>query len=202
MGLDMSYQAIPADSGLLERAREDVELGEMLCLIPLWLEEGRGPRPGRCAAADALWHELNELARRHPGLEKRNCYLLRWWDELHYLLSVNRRGRAGPAADELLDKAVRGGAMVAEHARGPQGIPIRYVTPAEVAGIADLLGLLTVEQLRACYSPADMEAAGVYKFVAGRDELDWEYLPQYFEAFRRFYRDVAGRDECVIVCLD
>ncbi len=202
MGLDMSYQAMPADCGLIERARQDLELGEMLCLIPLWFRDGQGPRPGRWAAADALWRELGELARRHPGLEKRNCYLDRWWDKLHYLLSANRRGGTCSAADELLDKAIRGGEPVAEHARAPQGQPVRYTGPEEVAAIASVLRGLEIEQLRVHYSPPAMEAAGGYKFLAGRDDRDWEYLPEYFAALRRFYTEVAAHGEGVITCLD
>jgi hypothetical protein len=184
MGLDMSQQAIPANCGLFERARADVELGEILCLIPLWFREGFCPRSGRWPVADALWWELGELARQHPGLEKRNCYLDRWWDKLHFLLSAKRRGYAGSAADELLDKAIHGGDLIAEHVRAPQGVPVRFVTTAEVNAIAELLRPLTSNQLRVHYSPSDMEVAGMYKFVAGREEQDWECIPQYFEAKR------------------
>ena len=118
----------------------------------------------------------------------RNCYLDRWWDKLHYLLPGKRRGGPVSVADELVDKTFRGGEPIAEHARVPQGQPGRVVTPGEVDGIAALLGPLTVDRLRTHHSPQGMESAGVYKFVAGRDDRDWEYLPQYFGAFQRFYQ--------------
>jgi hypothetical protein len=39
MGLDMDHQAVPAGSGLLERAREDPDLGQSLFLAPsVWIE--------------------------------------------------------------------------------------------------------------------------------------------------------------------
>lgn len=202
MGFEISYQAIPADAGLIDRAIRDADYAGWLDSVPFWLRTGNGPGPRAEDATAALWQDLTELVRRHPGFESRNCYLDRWWDKLHYLLSANRRGAAGSATDGLMDMAIKGGRLISDHARAPQGCPVRYTSPAEAAEIAQVLRPMRVEQLRPHYSPADMEAAGVYKFFAGRDEREWEYLPDFFAAFRQFYLNVAEHDEGVIVCLD
>lgn len=203
MGLDMSYQAIPPECDLIERARQEQELGEMLCLVPLWFRAGDGPRSRSWPEADKLWRELCELARQHPGLAKRNCYLDRWWDKLHYLLSANRRGGPGSEEDLLLDKAVRGDSEIAEHIRAPQGVPVKYVAPDEVELIAVLLEPMTAESLRVHYSPVKMEASGVYKFWADRaDDTEWRHIEDYFARFQLFYLEAARHGEGVIVCLD
>lgn len=202
MGLDMTYQAIPADCDLIERARQDQEVGEMLCLVPTWFHDG-GPRRRSWPAAEQLWRDLVEWDRQYPGLASRNCYLSRWWDKLHYLLSANRRRDKGSEVDHLFDIAVRGGREIAPHVRAPQGVPVKYVSPDEVELIAVLLGPMTTEDLRAHYCPEKMEASHVYKFWADRaDESEWPYIAKYFGTFREFYLEAARHREGVIVCLD
>ncbi len=203
MGLDMSYQAIPADHNLIQRAREDKELGEMLCLVPIWFQIGYHRKSGSWPEADRLWRELCELVGQYPGLGKRNCYLGRWWDKLHYLLSANRRGDPKSEEDDLLDKAVLGGSEIAEHVRAPQGVPVKFNASTEVELIAVVLEPMTPETLRVHYCPAKMEARGVYKFLANRaDKAEWGYIADYFAAFRAFYLEAARHGEDVIVCLD
>jgi len=89
-----------------------------------------------------------------------------------------------------------------EHARGGQGFPVRYITPENVLRIRELLDRVSLEHLRQHWIPEAMETRGVYKFYGGRDEQDLNRLPKYFDALRQFYRDTAGRDEYVIVCVD
>lgn len=202
MGLDMSYQAIPAECELIDRARQDDELGEMLCVVARWFRTGVGPKAW--PEAEKLWRELCELAAQHPGLEKRNCFLDRWWDKLHYLLSANRRDEAGSEEDDLFDKALRGtSVMMLKRARAPQYLPVKYVAPAEVEMIAVLLQSMSTESLRVHYVPTKMEASGVYKFWADRaDESEWTHISDYFTDFRTFYLEAARHKEGVIVCLD
>src|SRR5262249_60104895 len=136
MGLDMSFQAIPAKCDLIDRVRNDPVVGEMLCLVPLWFRRGQGPKPGTWPEGELLWQHLCDLTKQYPGLDRWNFDLDRSWDELHYLLSATRRGEKAAEEDTLLDKAVRGSGKIADHVRAPQGIHVTYVTPSEVELIA------------------------------------------------------------------
>jgi hypothetical protein len=205
MGLDMSYQAIPADCDLIERARHDKVLGEMLCSVPHWMREFDYPPLKLWPEADELRQELLELDRRHPGLANRNCYLGRRWDMLHYLLSANRRGRhcAHTEEDLVLDMAVHGEREIAGHVRAPQGHAVKYVSPEVVELIAVLLEPMTAVTLRVHYDPTWMVARGVYKFFADQaDSSEWGYIVDSFVSFRDFYLATARHGESVLVCLD
>jgi hypothetical protein len=202
MGLDMAYQAIPNECDLIERARDDHTLGELLGLVPRWFLNGSGPRPGTWPEGEKLWQEMRELASRYPGLEKRNFDLSRSWDELHYLLSATRRQGKIVEEDVFLDKAVRGGSGIADYVKAPQGAHVRYVTPNEVELIAVVLEPMTTESLRIHYSPVKMEHSKVYKFWADRAG-EFEYSgARFFEGFRAFYLEAARHGDGVIVCLD
>jgi hypothetical protein len=203
MGVEMWYQAIPDEGALIELARQDVEIGDIFSLLPSWIVQG-GPSARRpWPPAERLWKVVCELAQQHPDLMKRNCYLEKWWDKLHYLLSPNRRQNPGTGEGMLLDKAVLGDREIAEHVRGSQGAPVKYVAAPEVERIACLLRPMTSEILRVNYAPEKMEAAGVYKFWADRaNESQWDAIASYFEHFRNFYLDAAKHHEGVIVVLD
>jgi len=201
MGLDMAYQAIPAECNLIGRAWQDEELAEMLSGVPYWFRNGAGP--ASWPEAEKLWRELVDLAARHPGLESRNCLLDRGWDKLHYLLSANRRNDIGIDEDDVFDKAVRGDREITKHLRKRGGFPVKYVSPDIVQTIALLLEPMSAGGLRAHYDPAKMETSAVYKFWADRaDEDEWGHISAYFVSFRSFYLDAARHREGVLVCLD
>ncbi|WPB80034.1 DUF1877 family protein [Archangium violaceum] len=206
MGLDRIYQAIPATAGLIERAREDAALGEWLGLVPSWFRKGPGgalapgkPDPGELE----LWQRVRALLEQQPGLEERNCDLGRSWDQLHYVLSAHRRGEPGSETDALLDMAVRGESLIAEHVRSGQGVPVRYTPPERVAELARVLTPMTWESLEKQCVPDRMEAAGVYKFFASHaSEQEWTWLREYFHRFRAFYLTAAEHGNTVLVCTD
>lgn len=191
MGLDMSYQAIPADCDLIQRAGPGRPLEGMLSMMVLWFCHGSGPRAS-WVEGTRFWHEMCELSVRHPGLEKRNFDLSRSWDELHYLLSESRRAGTMFERDGLLDKAVHGGSEEVDEG-------VRHVTPQEVALIAAVLKPMTIEDLRPHYAPATMEDCGVYKFRADAEKTFEESAAQFFPGFRAFYLDAAEHDEGVLV---
>ena len=194
MGIEMEYQAIPAGQGLIERARSDVKFGESLCSLHRLLcrrgDESDGP----------LWAEAHRMRAEHPGLEKRYCDLDRQWDILHYLLSATRREDPPTDDDLVIDKAFRDGEVIASHVCGGQGHLIRYVSPAEVKGVACVVSGMDEEALRVHYDPVRMEGAGVYKFWADRaDEAKWSWIVTSFDDFQAFFQLVADHGEAVIV---
>jgi hypothetical protein len=198
----MLYQALPADCDLIERARKDKTLGEILPLVPGWIYGGFSWKAGSWPEAENLWKECCELIRRHPGLDRRTCYLERYWDILHYLLSPKRRGAPDTEEGKALDSAVVGDSEIADHVRAGQGVPLRHVAPDKVELAAVVLEPMTADRLREHYNPARMEALGVYKFWADRaDESKWRHITEYFAAFRTLYLDAARHGEGVLVCL-
>jgi hypothetical protein len=196
----MSYQALPPAAGLIERARQDAAFGEVLSWVPKFFHDrfdrGRGGPPW--PEADALCRELRELTAQHPRLEQRNCFLDSRWDALHYLLSANRRSETAEPRDSILDHAVLGTEIVAEHVQGSQGAPIKYVPPDEVASIASLVGAMSPPDLRKHYDPAKMTDAGVYKFWPDL----WDDTERRFAEFRQLYLDAAQHGEAMLVVLD
>jgi len=203
MGFEMAYQAIPVNSGLIELAVTNVGMGEALCLVPGWFRRGAGPRqPWPWPDGEALWNILCDLVRQHPGLEMRNCDVDRSWDMLHYLLSANRRDEPPTKEADLFDKAVRGATEIADHVRGTQGAPVKYVPPADVKAIGAGLQAMTVDSLRLHYDPVKMDTSCVYKFHADRAGEHWEYIAEYFAPFRAFYLAAARHGEGVIACMD
>jgi len=204
MGLDMSYQAIPAKCNLIERARNERIVGKLLHLVPHWLQNGfDASEYGSWSEGEALWQYLCEMAKQYPGIEQWNFALDRSWDELHYLLSATRRGERATDEDALLDKALRGSREIADHVRTSQGLHVRYVTPSEVKQIGTVLEPMHSESLRAHYAPEKMEQCAIYKFWADRaGTFESLSLHDYFYGFRAFYLDAARRGDGIFVCLD
>lgn len=205
MGLEMRYQAIPAESGLIELAREDVRIGESLCMLPVWFgSEDGGPAPGgEGERENPLWDWCCRLVAQYPELPFRRCNLGRRWDKVHYLLSATRRGEPGTDADLAIDRAFGAGELIADHVRATQGIPVRYLPPAVVREIAQLIEPIDHNVLAAQYDPERMEAAGVYKLSAEQaDEAEWRWIVASFEDLRQFLLAAAAAGDGAIVCLD
>jgi hypothetical protein len=203
VGLDMAYQAISADCDLVERCRTDEQFGELLCQAPHWFRDGPPRNLASWPEAARRWDELCRLASHHPGLAGRNCYLGRRWDCLHYLLSAKRRGGKETEDDRVLDRAILGEHVIAEHVHAPQGVPVKYVSPDTDELAASLLEPITADTLRTHCQPAQMAARAVYKVTADeKNESDGRYDADAFVAFRAFYLDAARHRDGVIVCLD
>ena len=205
MGFELQYQAIPPDSDLIELARRDTEGGWALGRVPSWFscEEG-GPRLGREGEGEnPIWDACCRLAGTHPELRARNCYLDRRWDVLHYLLSATRRGEPATDDDLTIDRAFGAGELIADHVRGGQGVPVRYLSPAVVFDLAVVVEPLDDVALARHYNPARLEAAAIYKFWADRaDESEWERIVGYFARFREFFVDAARTGSAAIACQD
>jgi hypothetical protein len=205
MGYETSYQAIPADCGLIEMARDNAEVARDLALINIWLgRDNNRPAPGReDAHKGLLWNWCCDLAGKHPDLHMKHCYLDRYWDKLHYLLSATRRGETITPDDLAIDRAFNAGSLVSEHALAGQGVPVRYLTPLEVRAVAAVVGPMTHAALAAHFQPVRMEHSGVYKFHAAHaDEHEWPWIIDFFDRFRDFFRNAAEEDLIVIIVRD
>jgi hypothetical protein len=204
MGMERSYQAIPASCDLIERARNERELGEMLSLSCFYFRKSSEQHYGPPTTASVEFLRIiRALVAADPALSTRNHYLDRLWDQVRYLLSAKYRDEPATANDDLLDMAVAGEATIAEHVCGTQGYPVRYTSPNRVTEIAKALEQLDVDFLKRHYDLAAMERVGIYKAFAGRDsDEDWDCLGRLIVDLRRFYIDAAKHGDGVLVCTD
>jgi hypothetical protein len=200
MGIDCSYQALPAPCEPLARAIRDPVFGEAFSSVS-----------GRIEAAEwmawgGVWAECaqawRELCAQHPGLEQRRFSVDRRWDKLHYLLSEERRnGRFD--ADDWGTHAILGAVQLADHLTGGQGIHLRYSAPAVVRTLAEHLRPITEGELQRAWEPARMQECGVYKFRADRaDEQEWGWVMEAFRGLQAFYDQAASLGEGVLVKCD
>jgi hypothetical protein len=196
MGFETWYQAIPENTELLRRAVEDAQFGEFFT-FPSWFASGGAPDPMWPDATEYLG-ELRALLAAHPGLQLRRLTLDRYHDMVQYLLSPARRRETEER--DLGGLAVRGESLLAEHLRGCQGFPIRFVSAARVSEISNWLQQLTEEALRQAYLPKAMEAAAVYKFSEESAEL--AVILTYVNALIGFYEQAAEHGEAVLVFTD
>jgi len=197
MGLELRYQAMPEECSLLERARHDLEFGRLLQFFePIAKEEEE----------EQTWIdfalEVRQTIRLYPGIEQRNFSLDRRWDQLYYLLSEARRKSEPRDETSLIHQAIFGGDVLHPDVKAGQGIPIRYLPPADVLQVVALLATVTSEALQAHFNPSAMREAAVYKIRGDEDEFDFKYLQQDFGALKTFYEQAVMHHEGVLTCLD
>jgi hypothetical protein len=204
MGLERLFQAIPAHSTLIETAKTDHELGEILGLACLFFQDiSRAADGPPSPARERLGREVSALLAQDPALATRNVDVDKRWDQLHFLLSASRRGEHAAHQDALFDLAIQGEATIADHVLGSQGYALRYTSPSMVASVAEAFAPLDVAALHRHYDLAAMEAQGVYKAFAGRESPeDWRYLSMLIEKLRLFYLDAACAEYAVLVHTD
>jgi hypothetical protein len=204
LGLERLFQAIPADSTLVETAKADHELGEILGLACLFFQDiSRGAEGPPSPARERLGREVSALLAQDPALATQNVDVDKRWDQLHFLLSASRRGEHVAHQDALFDMAIQGEAPIADHVLGSQGYPLRYTSPSVVASVAEAFEPLDVAALHQHYDLVAMEARGVYKAFAGRDSPDdWRYLSTLIEKLRAFYLSAARMKNAVLVHTD
>lgn len=205
MGYELSYQAMPAGCGLVERARSDTDFGGQVELLPYWFTASVvRPTPGNEGRVKGpLWDFCCELVGRHPELGGLHCRLDRFWDRLHYLLSATRRGEPSTPADRAVDRAFDAGDLIADHVHGGQGVPVRYLPTASVREVAAVVGPMSHTDLAAHFRPPRMQAAHVYKLGGFEsDEAEWRWITRYFDEFRGFFMAAAAGDYVVLVVKD
>ena len=111
------------------------------------------------------------------------------WHGIHYLLTGQADGGPHP-----LGLAVFGGEEF-----GPEvGYgPARFLSPSQVAEVAEALSTLSVDALGQRFNPEDMEAKKIYPDVIWvRDRQDaFEYLLENYQQLVVLYRDAAARGD-------
>jgi hypothetical protein len=130
-------------------------------------------------------------SRHEPEPELKKFSLEKDWHVLHYALNGTHDGGTGPLADAILGGSeipdVEG---VTSFGAGSSGA-LRYLTPAQVQGVA--AALLDVEP-SGLLSKLDFAEAQEKKIYLGHtlDDLEgWSNLPDLFKSFRDFYAEAA-----------
>jgi hypothetical protein len=200
MGLELTYQAIPDDSRLFEMVAISPDHGEALRFIKMYLS---GSRNADGNEIDRMFYdEAQQIKVTHPGIELRTCSLDRWWDNLYFLLSENRRN-VHVRADDFGSEAIRGERDVHKYAVATQGAPLRFVSGPHAIAIASWMNAINYENLKSQYNPALIESQHVYKFSKDRTgEEEFCIIWKYFEDLRTFYQSIADRHEGALLILD
>lgn len=192
MGLEASYQAIPADCNLLKRSIADAAFGTHLS-IPSALSSWEA-EPHWEGEDEDFRTEVKRLHQDHPGLQDRHYTLDRSWDILCYLISPARRKGDLDNPDPGLF-AIRGQIALADHLECGQGFKLKFNPPQTVVQIVEFLQ--TVD-LKAAWNPEDMVEQGVYKFF-GESPHHCEKLAA---ELLQFYRRAAAQQEGVLVWIN
>jgi hypothetical protein len=80
--------------------------------------------------------------------------------------------------------------------------PARILQPEQVHDIAAELRHLSIDELRACYSPAEMSKAGVYPDVWEREGLEaLEWLLAGYANIRDFYAEASENQKAVLLAI-
>lgn len=115
------------------------------------------------------------------------------WHGLHWLLTGSVDDTSTPTG-----QAVLGGSEIGEDwGYGPP----RLLRPDDVRRVAEALGALTADDLRARFDASAMAAAGVYPFIWDEEDVFDDYLAPSYELLRDFYARAASRGDAVLAVL-
>lgn len=115
------------------------------------------------------------------------------WHCLHFLLS----GKVSETGDEPIEKAILGGAEIAD-TEGVMGYgPARYLEPGEVKKITAALESYPIEQKASKFSPAAAEAAKIYC-----PNHSAEGLVHYFNLVKNYYREAVSKKHAMLIWVE
>ncbi|MBX2798506.1 MAG: YfbM family protein [Myxococcales bacterium] len=193
MGLDMTYQAFPRDTGLIELIRAHVDRWDShLWQIPAWsLPHDADPTTDEerwlleQPAVQQVLQRMPDPRRWRHRPRSRSQGKLEWilaTPEERSLQTYEERARTLPY------RMVFGDRVLADHAKGGQGLHVRMASHAFVMQAADTLEQLDEQALRDRFEAGQMADDGVYK-AHGNDTFD--DLVAELQELTCFYRRVA-----------
>jgi hypothetical protein len=215
MGLDVNYQAMPANCEVLARSLLDPEFASNLAFFTSYCEqlpEELQAELEDCEDYDdyaeeyAVTVEFSKAAHRtcskYPGLEHRCLDLGRIWDMLRYLLSHERRREKAPDIDDRwVDRAILGGEILHEDKISITGRAFHYLEPCEVSTISEHLNGISIEMLYKYWHPQKMSKAGVYKIHPDDSDSFFYYIAEEFHKLKTFYQLVKQHGEGIVTHL-
>jgi hypothetical protein len=202
---EASFRAIPENSELLKRARQDREIAELMKCFNMYVTSELPPLYKPSPPEEYFASAVQDLIRAYPGLEQRNFYAgTRTYDAVIYLLSHARRSKAWLIEDDqsLIKKAIWGIEPLYPEAPAGQGIPIGFIPTRDAKNMSLFLDQVTKAELYEHYDPAKMHETGVHKMGPDADEERFEDIWDEFVGMRNVYRAAAYHHEAVITVID
>jgi hypothetical protein len=136
--------------------------------------------------------ESAEAAGETAGASPKRISLEKAWHGLHYLMTGETEGGAGPLAFILV-----GGQNL-----GDESEPIRYFSPAETSAIHRAVAAVSDDNLWSRFNPQAMDAADVYPGIWDEDEeeLKEEYL-MYFGQLKKLIAAATAQGHGLLVTI-
>lgn len=208
MGYEMTYQAIPEDAPILERARRDPLFGSNLQFFNRYSDNTPSfiEWIGEDVTLRDFAAEVREIVAKRPGILERTVYDgSRVCDMLAFLLSEAYRVSDKPWSElsDLKLRAILGGEILHPETVGVQGIPIRYLSASNTALAATLLAETEFEELKTHWNLEAMEKRGIYKaFNRPGNEENLIYVETLFKDLQNLFRNTADCGEGMLTCFD
>ena len=146
------------------------------------------PKIGFRPDFNAFMQSRPEATKIPGGLE-----LEKSWHCLHFLLS----GKVREAGKDPIEKAILGGAAIAD-TEGIMGYgPVRYLQPGEVTKITAALESYPIKQKARKFSPAAAEKAHIYCPEHAPEELIY-----YFNLMKNYYREAVSAKHAMLIWIE
>ena len=220
MGVELSYQAIPSDSGFVELvaalAQRDPDEAQRAQFVPTWLRWGhasRHPAPGRegdIGAPCAIWNWCCEAVGRYPGIRERSFYIGKGVGTWRFLFNAAYRKQVrwpkphptderawndpSTALDALLEIAFLQAPQIAPNVVATQGFPIQYIDPVQANELGVCIGAMESSDI---LPHLDELIANAKLGAWNRDRLIDDIAN-----FQLFWRETAERGDGVLVVYD
>lgn len=224
MGMELTYQGIPADSGFVELigelAASNLDHASTAQAIPRWMRWGdlRGLHPGHGRENDLNWPEAREtwawccaIVERYPDIRQRNFFAGKHRGTWQFMMSATYRKSArwpkpdptdprawndpANASDALLAVAFLEAPPIAPGVVACQGFPIQYIAPIVAAEIGAYIAAKERDEI----------IPHLDELIAAKDMLNYNMRDWWLEEineFQAFWRAIAESGDGVLVVYD
>ena len=126
--------------------------------------------------------------------ENENCIDIdKAWHGIHFMLTGTQYD-----GDPPLSNVIFSGATIGDDVGYG---PARYLTPTEVAEVAEALRSIPPDDLAKRYDAAALTANDIYPQIWGGDE-DLEYILSWYGTLRDYYADAASKGNAMLQYLN
>jgi|GEM_PF-1600164 len=200
MGRELNLQAIPEESELIQIARQDVEVAEMLSQVGSVFEGKNLFSRYKDEASRVIDEKAQEILKQKPYIGKRKYYDVgRQYDVINYLLCEKRRLNSALGFQySPIHVAIYGNKQIHPEIESSLGFDITLVTADYVPTIVTFIKGVSFKEFKQFWHPATMEEVGVYKMDSTMDERDLVFCWNELQRMLSFYASVAEHEEAVL----